>query len=211
MSTLTQFFYSAGGGTGATNVQVFTASGTFTPPAGVTQVCVTMCGGGGGGKAGFSGPNGTTGGSSTFGALTATGGTGGTAASIGGSGGTGTIPGGVGSQYSGGVIVGAGSSLTATSAATIIDSGTGFVYLAGGSGLGAGTAAGNSTPNTGAGGGGGGAGGGAAGGGGGIIYRQVVSVAGPVSVTIGAGGLGYIFSTLAPVQNGASGICIVEW
>lgn len=43
--------------------QLFTSSGTFTVPAGITQVWVTMCGGGGGGAGGGNG-SGTSGGGS---------------------------------------------------------------------------------------------------------------------------------------------------
>ena len=183
MTTLSQFFYGAGGGTAAVNVQVFTSSGTFNPPTGVTQVCVTMCGGGGGYLA--------TGGTSTFGSLVATGG-----ASYGpapGAGGTGTIPGGIG---------GAGT-LTA-SAGTSIFTSPGISVRGGGAGLGQGGAAGQSaTPGTGGGGGGGC-------GGGGIIYKQVLPVSGPVAITIGAGGIGN-GSVFDPGTSGGPGICIVEW
>jgi len=42
-------FQDAGGGGGLQSVQVFTASGTWTKPAGITKVKVTVVGGGGGG------------------------------------------------------------------------------------------------------------------------------------------------------------------
>lgn len=70
---------SAGGPYVGERGQLFTASGTFTVPAGVTAVKVT-CMGGGGGSAGTSrdAGGGGTGGTSSFGALaSATGGTGG--------------------------------------------------------------------------------------------------------------------------------------
>ena len=45
-------FQDAGGGGGLQSVQVFTASGTWTKPAGITKVKVTVVAGGGGGGAG---------------------------------------------------------------------------------------------------------------------------------------------------------------
>jgi hypothetical protein len=47
-----------------TNAQLFTANGTFTPPAGVTEIFVTMVGGGGGGGGGNGGSGGGGGGGS---------------------------------------------------------------------------------------------------------------------------------------------------
>ncbi len=44
-----------GGGSGFSNVQVFTANGTFTVPAGVTNIMVEVIGGGGGGASGSAG------------------------------------------------------------------------------------------------------------------------------------------------------------
>lgn len=72
---------------GFSNMQVFTSSGTFTVPAGVTKVKVTVQAGGGGGRGGgASGTTGGTGGTSSFGSLiSATGGPGGPT-SAGGSG-----------------------------------------------------------------------------------------------------------------------------
>jgi len=63
--------------------QIFTSSGTFTVPAGVTAVKVTLCGGGGGDSGNY--VNGVTGGTSSFGAyISASGGVGGTDGSGGG-------------------------------------------------------------------------------------------------------------------------------
>ena len=52
---------SAGGATGQ-NAQLFTSSGTFTIPSGVTSVKATLVGGGGGGGAGYQGTTGWAGG-----------------------------------------------------------------------------------------------------------------------------------------------------
>lgn len=72
---------------GFTNMQVFTSSGTFTVPAGVTKVKATVVGGGGG--SGYTSKSG--GGTSSFGAFCSA--TGGTSSSSGGV----LIPGGTGS------------------------------------------------------------------------------------------------------------------
>jgi hypothetical protein len=52
-------------GGGFSNIQVFTSSGTFTVPAGITKVKVTVVGGGGGGGAGQADPTGGGGGGGT--------------------------------------------------------------------------------------------------------------------------------------------------
>lgn len=66
-------------GAGSTNLngQVFTSSGTFTVPAGVTALKVTIVGGGGGGNDSNAGQNGGAGGTSSFGAYVSSGGGGG--------------------------------------------------------------------------------------------------------------------------------------
>ena len=65
-------------------MEVFTSSGMFTVPAGVTTIKVRICGGGGGGGGYYKGDNG---GTSSFGTyLTATPGTGGGRGSYGGTG-----------------------------------------------------------------------------------------------------------------------------
>lgn len=72
------------------NVQTFTSSGTFTPPAGVAAVMVTCVGGGGGPS--YSSYNGTNGGASSFGSLLiADGGEGGNMGNAGNSSNNGTV------------------------------------------------------------------------------------------------------------------------
>ena len=86
--------------------QVFTSSGTFAVPAGVTAVKIRGCGGGGGG-----GTSGTAGGTTSFGIYcTATGGAGGTAGSSGGvaSGGHINLNGGARTSSAGGLCGGSG-------------------------------------------------------------------------------------------------------
>jgi hypothetical protein len=200
MSTLTQFFSMGGGGYAVTNVSIITTSGTWTQPPGVTQVCVTMCGGGGGWA--------TNGGTSTFAGLTATGG--GAPVIAGGPdvGGTGTVPGGTRGQGSilgvagaGGYKVESGGPFNQTTTQTWAAGGASFgpggdaiSPRSAGIGTGGGVGGGNTPSSLG-------------GGGGGLIYKQVVAVAGPVSVTIGAGGIGP-----SPFSDqGGPGICIVEW
>ena len=86
--------------------QVFTSSGTFTVPAGVSAVKIRGCGGGGGG-----GTGGTAGGTTSFGIYcTATGGSGGGAGSSGGtaSGGHINLKGGARTSSAGGLCGGSG-------------------------------------------------------------------------------------------------------
>lgn len=86
-------------------VQVFTASGTWTRPAGVVKVkAIPVAGGGGGGGAGAASTSGANGGNSSFGALvTATGGSGAAAAgaTVEGAGGAGGAGGGGDIDYTG--------------------------------------------------------------------------------------------------------------
>lgn len=93
-------FVDAGGGGGLQSVQVFTASGTWTKPAGISKVKVTVVGGGGGGGGGNTGDVGGSGGGGGGNAIeyidvtgtssaTVTIGAAGSAGSAGGSGGTG--------------------------------------------------------------------------------------------------------------------------
>ena len=70
--------------------QLFTSSGTFTVPSGVTAVKVTLVGGGGGGAAGYGGSNGGAGGTSSFSTLSSGGGSGATGPNNGGSNGSAT-------------------------------------------------------------------------------------------------------------------------
>ena len=66
---------------GGIRSQLFTSSGTFTVPAGVTALKVTLAGGGGGGgggqRGGFNGGTGNTGGATSFGGIQQNGATGG--------------------------------------------------------------------------------------------------------------------------------------
>lgn len=84
---------SGGGQASTTHTQVFYTSGTWTRPAGVTTVNVSMCGGGGAGGLTSGGylPPGGSGGDSSFGSLMAAGGIGGNSGNFGqgGSGGSG--------------------------------------------------------------------------------------------------------------------------
>jgi hypothetical protein len=183
----------AGGGASGQAAQLFTSSGTFTVPAGVTAVKVTVVGGGGGGGGSWT-QNAGAGGTTSFGAfVSATGGGGGQGGSsnlggTGGSGGTSSSsflfsPGNQG-----------GRGYTQSSAYSTIDvAGSGSFpdtpYFSGNRGRG-----GNATA----------AGGGGGGGGTGISWVTGLTPGSTVSVTIGGAG-----STF----NGAAvgGACLVEW
>ena len=177
--------------------QVFTASGTFTVPTGVTSIKVTVTGGGGGGGGEY--PAGSTGGTSSFGAYcSASGGAGGaasnpTAISSGGIGASGDINI-KGSQgwSSGPISVGGGS----------IYSAGGVGFEANGVSYGSGGAGGGSEFNSIIGG---------AGAGGGTAIRMITGLTpgSAISVTIGAGGNrgGYSY----PGGYGVAGIVVVEW
>lgn len=200
--------------------QVFTASGTFTVPTGVTAVKVTVVGGGGG-SANGSGASGGSGGTSSFGAyVSATGGTGGNSTNFGYvAGGTGTggqinETGGYGGPNGGGAAGFGGDALA------IYDSTYTDIVLFHGNGkfgkgginpvygnVGSAPAAYNS-PN--------GYGSGAqtnyafpGGGGGGVSTGYVTGLTpgASITVTVGAGG------TAAPSNGyaGLAGIVIVEW
>jgi hypothetical protein len=79
VSKLTDFYPVNGVDTNKVlNQQVFTSSGTWTRPAGVTRVFVSMSGGGGGGGGGSAGG---IGGDTSFGTIVATGGAGASSAS----------------------------------------------------------------------------------------------------------------------------------
>jgi len=76
VSKLTDFYPVNGVDTNKVlNQQVFTTSGTWTKPAGVTRVFVSMSGGGGGGGSGAT--QGVNGGDTSFGSIVAAGGSGG--------------------------------------------------------------------------------------------------------------------------------------
>lgn len=190
--------------------QLFTASGDFTVPAGITRVYVTIVpgGGGGGGGAGATGTspssstdgtNGSDGGASYFGAhVTVAGGKGG---------GKGLGLGRGGAAYSGGHHggnkVGDLGGLGGVAPPTVLGA-----YGKGGSG-GAGADGSSGT----------GGGGGAAGSCGSPVYRQKVDSLTPLStvaVTVGSGGAGGSGGTGAAANGtagstGANGAVLVEW
>ncbi len=182
---------------------VFTSSGVWICPEGVTRVFVSMCGGGGGGGGASSvggGAAGSAGGNSSFGSLLTTNGGGGGGASVnaeaaGSAGGTGGTSGGNGynsviSGCGGSCILGAGGSPVSST-----DNGLP------GAGFGAGGSGGAYT-NKAAGGGGGGAH---------SYLKQPVTVIPTTEyiITIGAGGAGGVQNYNG--GNGTPGICIIEW
>jgi hypothetical protein len=176
----------AAAGGGDYIMQVFTSSGTWTKPAGLKAVKVTVIGGGGGSS---------TGGTSSFGSpafLSATGGGGGPASYAGGAGSGGTInvPGGNGT---GGLPFACSGIYTSISGASAFGFGASTVYVGGII----------STPGRNYGGGANLGGTGAGGGGGAIEYIDAPALPGPQPYTVGAGGSG-------PPATGAGGVIIVE-
>ncbi len=180
----------AAAGGGDYIMQVFTTPGTWTKPAGLKAIRVTVIGGGGG--AGF--PVGNTGGTSSFGSpafLSATGGSGNSSVS--------RVPGGSGSG--GQLNVPGGPSGVFLVSCTYINTSGGSAF-----GFGPGIGYGNSGSN------GLGYGGGAldhstagAGGGGGAIeYIDAPALPGPQPYSVGAGG------TAPGDFAGAAGVVIVE-
>lgn len=177
--------------------QVFTGSGTFNVPNGVSKVYVSQCGGGGGGSGvgGGAGQGGVTGGTTTFGALVSTtGGTGGGDVNVvippgtgGGSGGYPHDPSGGhgGANPFGGQVRGPTTSASGA---------TGIKYGSGGSGA--------SDAAVGA----------SGGGAGNFVLLKAVSVTpeSAITVTIGTGGAGGDGAGGAG-GTGAAGVCIVEW
>lgn len=163
--------------------QVFTSSGTFTVPSGITNAKITVIGGGGGSSSG-SGSTGGNGGTTSFGVfVSATGGTGSTA-TVGGVGGNGVggdlnFPAYQFAQYGNG------------------SSGPWGTTDSGGDGQGYGSGAAS---------GGGGAGNG---GGGGVAIKWLTTLtpANTVTVTIGNGGT----AGSGGGHAGSKGLCIVEW
>ena len=173
---------------GISNMQVFTSSGTFTVPAGITKVKVTVVGGGGGASFGVGGTSGNT---SSFGAYcSATGGAPGSGAGGTGSGGTINFSG-----QAGAAIVINGISCSASWGVQ------GGVSLFGGS-YGSGAYASGGTV--------GGGGGGYAGSGGGAAIEIIsgLTPGGTVSVTVGAGGLP---PNCTGLSSGNPGVVIVEY
>lgn len=145
---------------GFSNMQVFTSSGTFTVPTGITKAKVTVIGGGGGGSNGTP-TNGGTGGTSSFGAYcSATGGTGN------------WNPGAVGNA--GGSGSGGDLNLEGSRGFAVGQRGLSFYGLSYGGG-GQGSTSGGSF-------------GGGGGGGGAIELVTGLTPGGTVSVTVGAGG-----------------------
>jgi hypothetical protein len=179
--------------------QLFTSSGTFTAPTGVTTVYITAVGGGGGGAAGYGAMAGSGGGGGSFLAsfpVTVQAGNNYTVTiGAGGAGGIG-----------GGAAGGAGEDTTFSTLATV--KGGGMGYYGGPGGVGGGTPSGNiggvgyqgvfgATFNSAAGGGGGSPFG--AGGNGGATGSNATGY--------GTGGGGGLYGG----GNGAAGFCLVEW
>lgn len=204
-----------------TNIQLFTSSGTFTAPAGITKVYVTMVGGGGGGGGNASTANGGGGGGAgaavinypmtvvpasgytvTINAGGAGGSSGGGAAGAGGTtvfdtitvlGGSAGITGGSGGTGGAGAAAGTlnGSGQTGGGALGNV------AFLAGGTG-------GTKTGNVGGGGGGSVFGTGATGGADGVVGNNAVA-------NSGAGGSGGGANNGVAGGNGAAGIVIVMY
>ncbi len=181
-------------GTYLSSHQLFTSSGTFTAPAGVTKVYVTLCGGGGNGATGPGAQGGGGGGSSAYAVkipipVTATSNY---TVTVGGA----TASSGFTGDSSIGVSVNGGSSGSSNSggAAGTVNSGVSMI-----------TNAGRSGSNSGNGTGGGGAGSmGGIGGAGGTAGQ--VGVAGSGYGSGGGGG-----GSSAAGGAGAAGFCLVEW
>jgi hypothetical protein len=206
-------------------VQIFTSgSGTYTTPAKVKWIRVTMVGGGGGGGGGSStaaanGGTGGTGGTTTFGTslLTCTGGAGGANyGNPGGAGGAATLNSpAVGLAFSGGT---GGMSAGFVSTAEFGTGGYGGASPLGGSGGGGGAAdAGDAAvSNTGSGGGGGSSTGtsgrgGSGGGAGAYIQAIITSPSASYSYAIGAAGTAGTAGTSGTAGGaGGSGIVMVE-
>lgn len=192
----------------APTAQTFTSgTGTYTTPAGVLYIQVTMVGGGGGGGAATSN-NGANGVDTTFGGNTAGKGLGGPAGAgnAGGGGGTGTL----GAGFTGIAINGGGGGGGATIGT--VSGGMGGASALGGGGTPGGTNAvgGNGAANSGGGGAGGGGGSdaGSGGGSGAYVNAFIASPASTYSYAVGGGGNGGAAGTNAG-GNGGSGVIIV--
>jgi hypothetical protein len=202
-------------------VQKFTSgSGTYTTPAGVTWIRVTMVGGGGGGGGGGSaGGTGGTGGNTTFGTtlLTANGGGGGTGSgtTTGGTGGTASLGSGpVGNALQGGT--GEGSGFLDSAGRGQSGSGASSPFGGAGTAVWASNSATAAISNTGSGGGSGGGGTttptGAGGGAGGYVDAIITSPSATYSYSVGAAGTAGAAGGGGGVAGapGGSGLIIVE-
>lgn len=165
--------------------QVFTSSGTFTVPSGITAVKVTLVGGGGGGQSNFGGGTGGTGGTSSFNGVSATGGAGNTGSGIRASSGNGS-----------------GGDLNIQPPSSSISGGWGatpnivFGYNRGVGG--GGNDNGDTSTNA------GGMGGGA------LKFFTGLTPGANISVTVGGGGAASWTGT-QPAQAGTAGIVVIEW
>jgi hypothetical protein len=193
-------------------VQRFTSgSGTYTTPAGVKSILVTMVGGGGGGKE-VVGNNGSNGGNTTFGSslLTANGGSG-SNGNNGGAGGTVTV-----SAPAVAVATATGAQGQGSVAIVVATGGSGGSSPFGGAGPGgynssAGISAATNSGSGGGGGGGTGAGGAGSGGGaGGFLSAYIVSPSATYAYAVGASGAGGTGGADPDGGAGGSGIIIVE-
>jgi hypothetical protein len=191
----------AAAGGGDYIMQVFTSPGTWTKPAGLKAIKVTVIGGGGGGS---NNPGLTAAGTSSFGSPAFCSATGGA---------NGINAGGAGGAGSGGTInASGGGGLAGPQGAC----GSGvFISCGGASAFGFGGPSGNTGPNFNPGnngllyGGGGGRGSGGGGGGGGAIeYIDAPALPGPQPVTVGVGSS--VPGPAAPAASGAAGVVIVE-
>jgi hypothetical protein len=194
--------------------QVFlTGSGTYTTPANVRWLEVTVIGGGAGGAGGASGGNGTAGGNSTFSTLTGNGAA--ANSSYIASGTPGAASGGSIFNLSGGS---GGSGSAANAAVWTATGGNGGSSILGGAGAGQANAAGRAaSQNTGSGGGGGGVTtavtdfGGNGGSAGGVAHGIITSPAATYSYSVGAGGTGGAAGANGYAAGaGARGIVIVK-
>lgn len=190
----------AAAGGGDYIMQVFTTPGTYTKPAGLKAIKVTVIGGGGATSAN---PTNGTGGTSSFGSPAFLSATGGGAGSVGGVGAGGA---------------GSGGQLNAPGAPASVPFTAGCIpftgVLGGNSAFGFGPISQHTTGRT----YGGGAGGqftpapaasnGAGGGGGAIEYIDAPALPGPQPYTVGAGGT--VGPGPQPGFNGAAGVIIVE-
>lgn len=192
----------AAAGGGSIQTQLFTSPGTWTKPSSVTQVRVTVVGGGGGSA--WNGA-GTPGGTSSFGPLaTATGGSGQPYPATGtGSDGTGST---TGTLFRSANIKGFNSPTANNALAGSFGMFSGLMNVPTPGAPGAGYTWTTSSNYIAGANGGLGSGTGVAGGGG-ICYAQV-PVSAPVSVTVGTGGPGGGPGTAA---GGYSGAVLVEW